>query len=241
MRAKRGRRHFRLNRGGSRAPGAARRTRRNVWESGGNASVPFSPRTHGFTLVELTVVISIIATLAAILFPVFARAREKARQTGCMTNLQQIGLALSMYARDHAGHFPPTNDDLTPLLGRYLPMDEALHCPSAGEWEHEKGAAAAERYPMVVDPVPEFDYYYRAGFCDDDDPNTLLVCDTNLNRHNGGANALFADGHTRWQKDPRDGGSGSGRTGNALPVIIKERHLKERLERAVEDPGGPGL
>jgi prepilin-type processing-associated H-X9-DG protein/prepilin-type N-terminal cleavage/methylation domain-containing protein len=194
--------------------------------------------THGFTLVELTVVISIIAMLAAILFPVFARAREKARQTRCQTNLQQIGLALSMYARDHAGHFPPTDDDLTPLLGRYLPMDEVLHCPTAGEWEHEKGAAADDRYSKIVDPVPEFDYYYRAGFCDDDDPNTLLVCDTNLNRHNGGANALFADGHSKWFRDPREGGATSGRTENALRVIIKERHLKERLEPSGESAGG---
>jgi prepilin-type N-terminal cleavage/methylation domain-containing protein/prepilin-type processing-associated H-X9-DG protein len=55
----------------------------------------------GFTLIELLVVIAIIAILAAILFPVFARAREKARQSACQSNLKQIGLALKMYCGDY--------------------------------------------------------------------------------------------------------------------------------------------
>ena len=65
---------------------------------------------RGFTLIELLVVIAIIAILAAILFPVFARAREKARQTNCLNNLKQIGLAHLMYAQDY---------DETFLAGRY--------------------------------------------------------------------------------------------------------------------------
>ena len=63
-------------------------------------------RRHGFTLIELLVVIAIIAILAAILFPVFARAREKARQTACLSNLKQIGLALQMYQTDYDGSYP---------------------------------------------------------------------------------------------------------------------------------------
>jgi prepilin-type N-terminal cleavage/methylation domain-containing protein len=58
-------------------------------------------RAAGFTLVELLVVISVIAILAAILFPVFAQAREKARQTSCLSNMRQMGLAVQMYAQDY--------------------------------------------------------------------------------------------------------------------------------------------
>jgi prepilin-type N-terminal cleavage/methylation domain-containing protein/prepilin-type processing-associated H-X9-DG protein len=60
----------------------------------------------GFTLIELLVVITIIAILAAILFPVFAQAREKARQASCMSNLKQIGTGWLMYADDYDGGFP---------------------------------------------------------------------------------------------------------------------------------------
>lgn len=56
---------------------------------------------RGFTLIELLVVIAIIAILAAILFPVFAKAREKARQASCQSNLKQIALSLRMYAQDY--------------------------------------------------------------------------------------------------------------------------------------------
>ncbi|GAB4453398.1 MAG: hypothetical protein OHK0029_06140 [Armatimonadaceae bacterium] len=60
----------------------------------------------GFTLIELLVVIAIIAILAAILFPVFAKAREKARQTACLSNCKQIGTGLMMYAQDYDEYLP---------------------------------------------------------------------------------------------------------------------------------------
>src|SRR6056297_1371472 len=72
-------------------------------------------RSKGFTLIELLVVIAIIAILAAILFPVFARAREKARQTSCLSNLKQIGLAFRMYVGDY--------DDTMPGYIIYTPVD----------------------------------------------------------------------------------------------------------------------
>src|SRR5687768_14208579 len=65
------------------------------------------PGRRGFTLIELLVVIAIIAILAAILFPVFAQAREKARQTSCLSNLKQLSTAMMMYAEDSDGLFPP--------------------------------------------------------------------------------------------------------------------------------------
>ncbi len=65
-----------------------------------------SYKHRGFTLIELLVVIAIIAILAAILFPVFAQAREKARMTSCLSNAKQIGLAAKMYLDDYDGAFP---------------------------------------------------------------------------------------------------------------------------------------
>jgi prepilin-type N-terminal cleavage/methylation domain-containing protein len=63
-------------------------------------------RRRGFTLIELLVVIAIIAILAAILFPVFAQAREKARQASCLSNLKQLGLAAMMYVQDYDEVYP---------------------------------------------------------------------------------------------------------------------------------------
>src|SRR5437879_2990316 len=61
---------------------------------------PMNHTRRGFTLIELLVVIAIIAILAAILFPVFAQAREKARSVSCLSNMRQIGMAIQMYAQD---------------------------------------------------------------------------------------------------------------------------------------------
>ena len=82
-------------------------------------------RRLGFTLIELLVVIAIIAILAAILFPVFARAREKARQTQCLSNYKQLALAVQMYIQDYDGVYPyvvsgDVTTDLPGLLNPYI-------------------------------------------------------------------------------------------------------------------------
>jgi prepilin-type N-terminal cleavage/methylation domain-containing protein/prepilin-type processing-associated H-X9-DG protein len=74
------------------------------------------PRKNGFTLIELLVVIAIIAILAAILFPVFARARENARRTSCLSNLKQIGLGVMQYTQDYDELYPRTvQTNATPI------------------------------------------------------------------------------------------------------------------------------
>jgi len=93
----------------------------------------------GFTLIELLVVIAIIAILAAILFPVFARAREKARQTSCLSNAKQINLGILMYAQDYdeilpvASHWPDGQGGYTywnQSLEPYVKNDQIFRCPS---------------------------------------------------------------------------------------------------------------
>ena len=80
--------------------------------------------------MEMLLVIGIIAVLAAILFPVFARAREQARSQTCRANLLNIGMALRMYAHEHDGLYPPHDYDMTPLYPKYLALDIVFDCPS---------------------------------------------------------------------------------------------------------------
>jgi prepilin-type N-terminal cleavage/methylation domain-containing protein/prepilin-type processing-associated H-X9-DG protein len=97
-------------------------------------------RRRGFTLIELLVVIAIIAILAAILFPVFARAREKARQAACQSNLKQIGLANQMYMADYDGRYLPNATRVAGITGNgywwmilaqpYIKNLQLVECPS---------------------------------------------------------------------------------------------------------------
>jgi prepilin-type N-terminal cleavage/methylation domain-containing protein/prepilin-type processing-associated H-X9-DG protein len=92
-------------------------------------------RTRGFTLIELLVVIAIISILASILFPVFSRAREKARQASCMSNLRQIALAFLMYAQDSDETLPLTSTSQNywfEVILPYIKNKQIFACPSAG-------------------------------------------------------------------------------------------------------------
>jgi len=97
---------------------------------------------RGFTLIELLVVIAIIAILAAILFPVFAKAREKARQASCLSNVKQMSLALEMYTQDADECLPPMPCGCNyvpgnphcwyPRIQPYIKNTQVTVCPSIG-------------------------------------------------------------------------------------------------------------
>jgi len=87
-----------------------------------------SNRTQGFTLIELLVVIAIIAILAAILFPVFATVREKARATSCTSNVKQLSLGILQYLQDNDETFPPT------VTEREAPTGYVVDFPTAAQY-----------------------------------------------------------------------------------------------------------
>ncbi len=127
-------------------------------------------RRSGFTLIELLVVIAIIAILAAILFPVFAQAREKARQTSCISNNKQLGLGVIMYQQDYDESMPrfiTTTAESTPLTitnrqtafifaQPYIKNKQLLKCPDMpddGIWKnaYDSNVAIWGGYAFNVD------------------------------------------------------------------------------------------
>lgn len=104
---------------------------------------------QGFTLIELLVVIAIIAILAAILFPVFAQAREAARRTACLSNTKQMGVAFQMYAQDYdevtpsvvhwSGAAEANEPDFWWIIQPYVKNTGIFYCPDRTEWTMPSG------------------------------------------------------------------------------------------------------
>jgi prepilin-type N-terminal cleavage/methylation domain-containing protein/prepilin-type processing-associated H-X9-DG protein len=136
--------------------------------------------SSGFTLIELLVIIAIIAILAAILFPVFAQSREKARQATCVSNLKQLGTACMLYSQDYDEHYPMLESGgavrltvanlLDPYIktnkknvngsgGNLWPEDSIWRCPSGttydfGDKQSYFTVAYNYLYLTQVDPGP---------------------------------------------------------------------------------------
>jgi prepilin-type N-terminal cleavage/methylation domain-containing protein/prepilin-type processing-associated H-X9-DG protein len=103
-----------------------------------NLSISMRSKNAGFTLIELLVVIAIIAILAAILFPVFGRARENARRSSCQSNLKQLGLGVMQYTQDYDEKYPGGGDNYGSGIGwggqiyPYVKSKQVYICPSDG-------------------------------------------------------------------------------------------------------------
>ncbi len=179
-------------------------------------------KKRGFTIIELLGVIIVIAVLAAILFPVFARAKAVTRRQICVSNLFNMGMALGMYALDNDGYYPPRDDDLGPLHPQYVGDKSVFMCPDGTPGRVPMGAPADESVPIdsrhwhygmgygPMAPRPresedkaepeeepiEWSYYYRAGHRHNELPVVPLVTDHEL-CHMEKANVLFSDGGLR--------------------------------------------
>ncbi len=163
---------------------------------------------HGFTLIELLVVIAIIAILAAMLFPVFARAREKARQITCTSNMHQLGLAFVLYRSDWDDIYQPAYQwkmRLDPYMGD--PTHQLFMCPSRSDLPWFYGHGYNVGCPDCAEPVAGFPGLKGAEVVAP--AHTILApewdrclsgppCGPSGLFRGGGSNVLFADGHVKW-------------------------------------------
>jgi len=197
---------------------------------------------RGFTLIELLVVIAIIAILAAILFPVFAQAREKARAAMCQSNCRQLGNALLMYAQDYDEQF----------FGFYAGSDRKILL-----YPYTKSGASNAQLdtnqiwfcPSVKDRIGQASYGFNSNLnfmamaAFQTPTETVMVCDAGLNsagssitathvmppgkavnatngrpnpRHAGGTMVAYLDGHVKWTRMSVPFYPDASRWGNAL-------------------------
>jgi len=183
---------------------------------------------RGFTLIELLVVVSIIALLTAILLPVFFSVRGKARQTVCVSNLRQIGLAIALYAQDSDDLYPagtdPSDTDthpniwasttyygqvqtmppLTDILAPYIHNQDLWHCPSdSGYTELDISAYHGTTIPLDATPTSftkyHTSYLYRTEIALlHTSYGSLVAYDGSNTAHEGAEVNVLMDGNGSW-------------------------------------------
>lgn len=159
---------------------------------------------HGFTLIELLVVIAIIAILAAILFPVFARAREKARETNCIAHLKQIGLGLQMYADDYdmllpLAYIDPVSDGppgLSDVLQPYTKNRQIFRCPSDKDNYWTSHGISYNYADGMLEPVVGVSTLIDSPW-GLEPTRVALVSDYKEDWHTAGRVVLYADSHVK--------------------------------------------
>ncbi len=181
-----------------------------------------------FTLIELLVVIAIIAILAAILFPVFARARENARRSSCLSNLKQVGIAMMQYTQDYderymvADHEDADGNGVADYawfvpLQTYIKSEQVFKCPSLGSetsapnpntdyilngfFAHGVSQAIFSRTAqqiMVAERKENEDVFDYHAWIRDGDEQFEFEDNISRDRHFNGSNYLFCDGHAKW-------------------------------------------
>ncbi|MCL5102619.1 MAG: prepilin-type N-terminal cleavage/methylation domain-containing protein [Armatimonadetes bacterium] len=127
----------------------------------------------GFTLIELLVVIAIIAILAAILFPVFTKAKEAANMSACVSNLRQLGSAFSMYIDNNGGKYPEQFNDMVgyPMDNRPLTYGVLNWCRAILPYVKNRvvygcpKARQRPRFPSSVEPAYDRITYFMNGIC----------------------------------------------------------------------------
>ena len=176
---------------------------------------PLKRARSGFTLIEMLVVLGVIAIIAAILFPVIAQSREKARASACLSNYHQIGLAIQMYAQDQDGNTPPDGGSFSGIIQDCVPYttrSAAIFACSDDYDRIKEKRAGSYRMPSLYQGLP-----LNCGWADPYNPgqnthsaNTTLAYEAEQDfaqspilptfRHSGGTQYLLFDGHTRWIK-----------------------------------------
>lgn len=186
---------------------------------------PYPRRHAAFTLIELLVVIAIIAILAAILFPVFGRARENARRSSCQSNEKQIALGIKQYTQDYDERFPnvPTT---TPAdspgwayaIQPYVKSEQLFQCPSdsfvlptgdtlllraatggfsdyAINYNLDTGSGGISEAALTFSSNTILNSELNGGSAN---ANASSSSDAGAARHLEGGNYSFADGHVKW-------------------------------------------